>query len=100
MTDEELAKIRSTEFTDERGIGYVAYYAGFLAGLKEGRPKWHKVDDGDLPPFNTTVLNEDCDKVTYCGEGEWQAYSEYYEEYVVIETPIAWCEIPKFEEAK
>ena len=24
-------------------------YDGFLAGLKAGRPQWHKVADGDLP---------------------------------------------------
>lgn len=43
MTDEELAKIKSAEFTDERGIEYFSYRAGFLAGLKEGRPKWRNI---------------------------------------------------------
>ena len=28
----------------------------FLAGLKAGRPQWHKVADGDLPKHNHEVL--------------------------------------------
>lgn len=54
--DKELAKTRSAEFTDERGIGYFSYYTGFLAGLKEGRQKWHKVADGDLPKENVKLV--------------------------------------------
>lgn len=61
-------------------------------------PKWHKVADGDLPPVHSTVLNEDCDKVEYLGEGKWETYSEYYERYVEIEPPIAWCEKPEYTE--
>lgn len=38
------------------------------------------------------------DKVEYIEYGKWQAYSEYYERYYEVDPPIAWCEIPKFEE--
>lgn len=64
-----------------------------LAGLKT---KWHKPDEKDLPLVDSTVLNEDCDKVTYNGNGKWIAYSEYYEEYIEVETPKAWCEVPEY----
>lgn len=79
------------------------FVAGFMKCLeqKADRPKWHKVADRDLPPVNTTVLNEDCDKVMYYGDGKWQEYSEYYEDYIDIEPPTAWCEKPEYmEEAK
>lgn len=60
MTDEEMAEERATKFVEinfnepdnygsEKEIGYFSYNAGFLAGLKAGRPKWHKVASGDLP---------------------------------------------------
>lgn len=76
-----------------------AFLAGLEAGrLEAGRPKWHKVADGDLPPVNLTVLNEDCDKVIHYGKGKWEAYSEYYEDYIDIEPPVAWCEKPEYKE--
>ena len=55
MTDEEMAE----EYANENKINFE--YPGisdfvweelkqaYLAGLKAGRPKWHKVADGDLP---------------------------------------------------
>jgi hypothetical protein len=70
----------------------------WLAGFEAGQIKWHKVSDGDLPKVHSTVLDENGDKVVYIGEGEWEAFSEYYERYVGVDQPIAWCEIPEFEE--
>lgn len=71
----------------------------FLAGLKAAKPRWHKVADGDLPPDLTHVLNEKGNKVMYdVHEHTWQEYSDYYEDYVEADTPVAWCEVPKFEE--
>lgn len=71
----------------------------FLAGFNAGRLKWHKVADGDLPPNLTHVLNEKGNKVMYdAQECTWQEYSDYYEDYVEADTPVAWCEVPKFEE--
>ena len=72
----------------------------YLAGLKAGKPKWHKVADVDLPPcekggFTVNVFTD---------RGEI-AYYNYDEECWVAEPasaetepPIAWCEIPKYEE--
>lgn len=95
----------------------------YLAGLKAGREteceyvknnaltfmreqglfpfgKWHNLrkDPNDLPLVHSTVLDENGDKVEYIEYGKWQAYSEYYERYYEVDSPIAWCEIPKFEE--
>ena len=72
----------------------------FLVGFAAGKLKWHKVADGDLPPNLTHVLNEKGNKVMYdAHEHTWQEYSDYYEDYVEADTPVAWCDVPKFEEA-
>ena len=95
----------------------------YLAGLKVGREtereyvknnaftsmkeqglfpfgKWHDLrkDPNDLPLVHSTVLDEIGDKITYRGGGIWTVYSEYYEKGIDSESPIAWCEVPKFEE--
>ena len=73
----------------------------FLAGLKAARQEmWHDLrkNPNDLPLVHSTILDENGDKVEYIGYGEWQAYSEYYERYIKVDTPIVWCEIPIFEE--
>lgn len=95
----------------------------YLAGLKIGREiereyvknnaftsmkeqglfpfgKWHDLrkNPKDLPESHTTVLDENGDKVEYIGYDKWEVYSEYYERYIEVDPPIAWCEIPKFEE--
>ena len=73
----------------------------YLAGLKAARKEmWHDLrkNPNDLPLVHSTILDENGDKVEYIGYGEWQAYSEYYEKYIKVDTPIVWCEIPTFEE--
>ena len=72
---------------------------GFLAGLKIGREiKWHdlKKDSSDLPEPYATVLDEDGNKITYQGGGEWTFYSDYYGMDIEAIRPVAWCEIPTF----
>jgi hypothetical protein len=66
MTDEEMAdkyaqnleKELMKEYEEHSEYGQTPYLAtiptphvkqAFLAGLKAGRPQWHKVADGDLP---------------------------------------------------
>ena len=51
MKDEEMAKRKATLAygTFDATVGGQAYYKGFLAGLKAGRPQWRKVAGGDLP---------------------------------------------------
>ena len=66
----------------------------FLDGLKAGRPKWHKVADGDLPKDENDVL-------VYSGEDWRMCVGRYSPKYKAWETgcdTIAWCEIPKYTE--
>lgn len=104
MTDEEKL---ANEYTSSLKLTRppVAFFydyvkEAYLAGLKAGRPKWHKVADGDLPVANSLVLDECCDKVNYTGEGKWKVYSEFYEKYIEIEPPIVWCELLEFDEVE
>ena len=71
----------------------------YLDGLAEGKPKWHKVADGDYPPCERG--NYSINVLTDCGD---IAYYNYDMECWIIEPasveidpPIAWCEIPKYE---
>lgn len=106
MTDEEMAY----EYAKYDDNGRVSVnddkFKGFLAGLNAGRPKWHKVADGDLPKHcrygsrtseyvlakfksgNTGVCYFDFYLLGWFADG-------YPEQFKNI---IAWCEIPKFKE--
>lgn len=118
MTDKEMAEqfadnISGLELTcsllsakDKSHAYRLGRYDGFLAGLKEGRPKWHKVADGDLPKHcrygtrtsehvlvkfksgNTGVCYFDFDLLGWFANG----YPEQ------LKNIIAWCEIPKYTE--
>ncbi len=72
----------------------------YLAGLKAGKPKWHKVTDEDYPPcekdnYSIKVLT-DCGNIAYYNYDEecWVAEPSSAE----IDPPIAWCKIPKYKE--
>ena len=103
MTDEEMAE----EFASNGyALGctkssFEIAKKSFLAGLKVGREtKWHdlKKDPSDLPEPYATVLDEDGNRITHQGGGKWTFYSDYYGMDIDAISPIAWCEIPKFEE--
>ena len=70
----------------------------FIVRLKEGKPKWHKVADGDYPPcekgyYTVNVLTNYGDIAYYdYNDGCWVAEPSSVE----IDPPIAWCEIPKY----
>ena len=70
----------------------------YLAGLKAGKPKWHKVADGDLPEYRYYVLvsrGTRTDKALYNKyEEKWYSYYDDDE----LDNVTAWCEIPKYEE--
>ena len=93
MTDEEMAE----EWLDKRYLKDMGVRKpckeAFLAGLKAGRPEWHKVADGDLP-------KKDCEVVTLHENGNkniinWK--NGNWTNAIVIPV-IAWCEIPKYTE--
>ena len=117
ITLEKEAKERARDYTSNKER-QVAYECGFLdgidrakeelkeklAGLKAGRPKWHKVADGDLPKetgeylTNIGVLIWD-----YYADGRYGWHTENCEfcdccADVDSDEIIAWCEKPKYEE--
>ena len=63
MTDEEMAEEYANKNVPVDTFGYrslddVHYDVkqAYLAGLRAGRPQWHKVADGDLPKNENDVL--------------------------------------------
>lgn len=102
MTDEEMAEEYKEKHicntcADVQDCGNDCPFSrcgvqAFLAGLKAGRPLWHKVADGDLPKDENDVL-------VYSGE-DWRMcvgrYSPKYKAWEAGCDTIAWCEIPVF----
>ena len=105
MTDEEMAEESLISYRKEpKWEGKIfmqdentSYKDGFFAGLKAGKPKWHKVADGDLPEYRYYVLvsrGTRTDKALYNKyEEKWYSYYDDDE----LDNVTAWCEIPKYE---
>ena len=111
MTDEELAENYTTFYgfgSDFNNItsqeANQAIEQACFAALKVGRPKWHKVADGDLPKetgeylTNIGVLIWD-----YYADGRYGWHTENCEfcdccKDVDSDEIIAWCEIPEYKE--
>ena len=123
MTDEEMAEAYANENWEHYEEGQndsKALKQAYLAGLKAGKDmaeadlatiaymhgaeryktKWHKVAEGDYPPcekggFTINVFTD---------RGEIAYYNLDFDYWIAepasveIDPPIAWCEIPKFEE--
>ena len=79
--------------------------------LEAGRPKWHKVADGDYPKPNIAVLiclQFEKWTTTYIAYyrpsiKKWQIYNLHeaqrqpiVDDYIDSDEVIAWCEIPKY----
>ena len=127
MTEEEMAE----EYLDEKCKDcYMCSYSehknpykicqrrkdrkqAFLAGLKAGRPQWHKVAD-ELPKEDDIYLIYTTEgyllghyeqggadgKIDFCGE-PYSDFTEYPSEEELMENDvIAWCEIPTFDKEK
>lgn len=102
MTEKEIDRmadnfVNTQDFTRVYSIARKAecgafWKYGFLAGLKAGNPKWHKVKSGDLPPEDTKVL-------AFMAGGE-VCIAHFYRKNVwdKIGIVIAWCEIPQFKD--
>ena len=108
MKDEEMAEeycnnevpFDTTESGEKLYTENDLKYA-YLAGLKAGRPKWHKVVDGDLPKENNLYLVAIKDNglaIAYFNGLHWETKFNLGDFGHCLETVIAWCEIPKFEE--
>ena len=108
MTDEEMAEQYVKEngkvyyhsngepiFTREEDLKFA-----FLAGLKAGKPEWHKVADGDLPKENKLYLVAIKDNglaIAYFNGRHWETKFNLGDFGHLVETVIAWCEIPTFD---
>lgn len=78
----------------------------FLAGLAEGKPKWHDLreDPNDLPkeieicsnPVYVISPHGNSDLAQYDYKSKLWCY-KHSNEHILYEV-IAWCELPKFEE--
>jgi len=77
--------------------------------LKKKKPKWHKVADGDLPK-ETEFIESDVllllvqlkgteNKRYELGRYYFSGNVFVYPHLKVVEDVVAWCEIPRFEEA-
>ena len=98
MKDEELAEqfadgYATPDLEDSfRVYIFEASKDGFLAGLKAGRPQWHKPSE-KLPDQYNKVLNEDGFGVFYDGK-HWRNNDA---EQDICNEPKYWCEIPTFD---
>ena len=95
MTDKEVAHeyvTKNTAHILDTHNALISSHEAFLAGFKAGKPKWHKVKTGDLPPEDTKVL-------AFMAGGE-VCIAHFYRKNVwdKIGIVIAWCEIPKYTE--
>ena len=99
MTDKEMAEEYANKNVPTGAFGYrslddVHYDVAqaYLAGLKAGKPQWHKVADGDLPKNEKDVL-------VYSGE-DWRMcvgrYSPKNKAWEAGCDTVAWCEIPEY----
>lgn len=110
MTDEEMAERYANEnkitfeYPGMSDFVWQELKQAYLAGLKEDRPKWHKVADGDLPEaenhfWSRTVLLQTNKGSSIIGFYD-QANKAWYEKATddIVYGVIAWCEIPKYTE--
>ena len=71
----------------------------YIAGFKAGKPKWHKVANGDYPPcekgnYSINILTDKGNIAYYNYDMEcWVAEPSSAE----IDPPVAWCELPTFD---
>ena len=103
MTDEELV----AEYLKDDSKYLIEDAEGNLINITKkvreaflaGRPKWHKVADGDLPKENKRYL---CKIKEFVGGGISYECFDYDTEYSSWKNAcgdvIVWCEIPKYTE--
>ena len=98
MTDEEMACKAVCDSIPCKTM--CAKCKCYIAGLETGRPQWHKIADGDYPPYDK--CNCSINVFTNSGHIAYYNYDDecWIEVFSVIEInpPIAWCEIPKYTE--
>lgn len=107
MTEEEkkLAREYAKKFGDDNILHFGKFLIdlspirkeSFIAGLEAGKPKWHKVADGDLPKIGKPCLvylaNDYVITARLREDNVWTTNGRN-----AFENVIAWCEIPQYEE--
>ena len=98
MTDEEMAEeyvVKNTGFNPKEPLGKIAVRT-YLAGLKAGRPEWHKVSE-QIPTeekeYLVKLTDGTVDVMMVALDGDLEPYlltpkSDFYKD---VEK---WCEIP------
>ena len=105
MTDEELFKAwKSEQYKDqstEEKMEFVEHLhtfpkyfeEAFLAGLKAGRPQWHKVADGDLPEVDNRIVLCVCVNGYIDGKRNYTLKLLTRKEFPLFQPVYAWKEI-------
>ena len=101
MTDKEMAEEYSKSacawIEDREPLDEIDIQEAYLAGLKAARKEmWHDLRENpnDLP--EDCAINQDGKRVIYDSINKvWR--NDDADEYI-CDDPIAWCEIPTFEE--
>ncbi len=105
MTDKEMAKTWVNYHYDPAvKLNRYSLEGAYLAGLNEGRPKWHSLakNPNDLPPIgkscmrNSIMVVDEYDRVIYY-DYDSARWRDYEGDYLSIQ-PALWCEIPKYTE--
>ena len=91
-----LAGLESGKDMAEADLATVAY----MQGAEHYKTKWHKVADGDYPPYENRGFTVN----VFTDRGEIAYYNHFFDYWIAepasveIDPPVAWCEIPKYEE--
>ena len=105
MKDEEMAEqfannINGLDLTcsllsakDKSHAYRLGRYDGFLAGLKAGRPQWHKVADGDLPEVDNRIVLCVCVNGYIDGKRNYTLKLLTRKEFPLFQPVYAWKEI-------
>lgn len=102
MTDEEKAEEYAEEYFGKKTELVEVWKLksckdNFLAGLKAGRPQWHKVVDGDLPKIENRIVLCICIGGYINNEPNYVYKLLTSREFCLFQPVIEWCELPTFD---
>ena len=92
-----LAGLEAGKDMAETDLATIAY----MQGAERYKTKWHRLSAGDTPKENKLYLVKIKDNglaIAYFNGQHWETKYNLGDSGHCVETVIAWCEIPKFEE--
>ena len=92
-----LAGLEAGKDMAETDLATIAY----MQGAERYKTKWHRLSAGDTPKENKLYLVKIKDNglaIAYFNGQHWETRYNLGDYGHCVETVIAWCEIPKFEE--